>query len=82
MSPLQNSDSFLLVGMVTSEKKEISPDDTPVEIRDNLRINSLKKMSGAPVYTLAPDKFFIADPTYHIDAFLGLQGTLALHVSY
>lgn len=81
MSPTQSSDSYLLVGMLTSKNKVISELKTEVERRDQLRIDSFKKMCGAPVYTLAPEKFSTADQKYHIDAHLDHKGVLALHVS-
>ena len=67
--------------MVTSENDVISPSKTQVERRDQLRINSLKELVGAPVYTLGPEKFEVANRNYHIDATLSRQGTLTFPAS-
>ena len=71
----QISGACLLVGMVTSANKNVHS-MTQTELRDTLRINSFKRLCGAPVYTLAPDNFSVGDPDNHICGSLNRGGAI------
>ena len=71
----QISGAFLLVGMVTCASKNVDS-MVQTEVRDTLRIKSFKKLCGAPVYTLAPDKLNTSDPENHICGSLNLRGAI------